>query len=63
MRDEDDGSRHSATAHRIGEPLDTLSVEDLAERVAVLRAEIARIEAARDAKEAALARASSIFRL
>lgn len=63
MWNEDDDGPRQATVHRIGEPLDTLSVEDLTERVSALRAEIARLEAARDAKKAALAQAGSIFRL
>ncbi|KQP73045.1 MULTISPECIES: DUF1192 domain-containing protein [unclassified Methylobacterium] len=63
MRDEDDGAPRRAIAHRVGEPLDALSVTDLAERIALLTTEIARLEAARAAKEAALKRADSLFRL
>ncbi|GJE46323.1 DUF1192 family protein [Methylobacterium soli] len=50
-------------AHAVGESLDDLSVEDLTDRIALLRREIERLEAARAAKEAALARAGSIFKL
>jgi len=47
VRDDDDRPR-KAVAHEIGQPLDTLSLGDLDERVALLRAEIARLEAAID---------------
>ncbi|KAB1069615.1 DUF1192 family protein [Methylobacterium planeticum] len=50
-------------AHEIGQKLDDLSVDDLDLRIAALRAEIERLEAARAAKQAALAAAGSIFRL
>ncbi|KQT87806.1 hypothetical protein ASG60_12205 [Methylobacterium sp. Leaf469] len=63
MRDDDETRPGSAPAHRVGEPLDTLSVADLADRIALLRREIARLEAARDAKNAARDAAGSIFKL
>ncbi|KQP33583.1 hypothetical protein ASF49_06745 [Methylobacterium sp. Leaf104] len=63
MRDEDDRAAGQTIAHRVGEPLDTLSVEDLEERIGLLRSEVERLEAARLAKKAALERASSLFRL
>jgi len=49
--------------HRIGQGLDDLSIDDLDARVALLRREIERIEAVREAKQAALTAAGSIFRL
>ncbi|GJD59477.1 DUF1192 domain-containing protein [Methylobacterium dankookense] len=61
MRDDDDRPR-KATAHEIGQRLDTLSVEDLAERIALLRQEIERLEAARQAKVAALGAADAFFK-
>ncbi|MDP4024551.1 DUF1192 domain-containing protein [Methylobacterium sp. NEAU 140] len=61
MRDEDDRPR-KRVAHEIGQPLDTLSLADLDERVALLRAEIARIEAARAAKQAAQGAADAFFK-
>ncbi len=61
MRDDDDRPR-KAVSHEIGQPLDTLSLSDLDERIAVLRAEIARIEAARAAKQAAQGAADAFFR-
>ncbi|HEV7440582.1 MAG TPA: DUF1192 domain-containing protein [Methylobacterium sp.] len=51
------------TPHAVGESLDDLSVEDLTDRIALLRREIERLEAARTDKEAALTRAGSIFKL
>ena len=57
----DDEPRAAAPAHAIGQPLDTLSLHEFDERIALLRAEIARLEAARDRKRAALDAAGSIF--
>lgn len=61
MWDDDDKPRKAPT-HQIGQSLDTLSLSDLDERIALLRAEIARIEAARTAKEAAQSSADSFFK-
>ncbi len=49
-------------AHEIGQPLDTLSVDELDERVVILREEIVRLEAARKAKLASRAVADSVFK-
>ena len=49
--------------HEIGQPLDTLSVHELDERIGLLRDEIARLEAARTAKQASLAAAASVFKI
>lgn len=52
-----------ATAlHEVGQALDTLSVAELDEHIAQLRAEILRIEAARNAKAASLAAADAFFK-
>lgn len=48
--------------HEIGQPLDTLSVGELAERIELLRAEIDRLEAARSAKAASAAAAAAFFK-
>ena len=61
MRDDDDRPR-KAVAHEIGQPLDTLSLGELDARVALLRAEIARLEAARAAKQAAQGAADAFFK-
>jgi uncharacterized small protein (DUF1192 family) len=49
-------------AHQIGGDLSLLSVHELDERIQALRAEIARLEAARDAKEASKRAADSFFK-
>jgi uncharacterized small protein (DUF1192 family) len=46
----------------LGQPLDTLSVDELAETIERLRAEIVRLEAARNAKAGAIDAAQSLFR-
>ncbi len=61
MIDERDEPPRQRT-HSLGEPLDILSVDELGERVILLRAEIARIEAAIMTKRAALDRASAFFK-
>ncbi|MEL6063961.1 MULTISPECIES: DUF1192 domain-containing protein [unclassified Methylobacterium] len=61
MRDDDDRPRR-AVSHEIGQPLDTLSLSDLDARIALLRAEITRIEAARAAKQAAQGAADAFFK-
>jgi uncharacterized small protein (DUF1192 family) len=50
------------TRHEIGQPLDVLSVAELDERVALLRAEIERLETARAAKAASLQAADAFFK-
>lgn len=49
-------------AHAIGEELSVLSIEELEERIVVLRAEIGRIEAAIGVKRASADVAKSFFR-
>lgn len=51
------------TTHEIGQDLSTLSVHELDERMGLLKAEIARLEAARTAKEASRQSAESVFKL
>jgi uncharacterized small protein (DUF1192 family) len=51
-----------AASHRLGQPLDALSVAEFDERIALLRAEIARLEQARAAKAASLAAAETLFK-
>ena len=48
--------------HEIGQVLDTLSVHELDERIALLKAEITRLEGARGAKEASKAAADAFFK-
>lgn len=61
MHDEDERPRKAPT-HEIGQKLDVLSVDELTERIALLKGEIERLEAARSAKQAALSAAGSIFK-
>jgi uncharacterized small protein (DUF1192 family) len=48
--------------HEIGQDLATLSVDELAERIALLKTEILRLEAAKLAKEASKQSAESVFK-
>ncbi|WP_237476835.1 DUF1192 domain-containing protein [Lichenibacterium dinghuense] len=48
--------------HAVGEPLDAVSVDELRERVALLRDEIARIEAEIAAKQASRSAADAFFK-
>lgn len=57
----DEEPRTRSAAHEIGMPLDTLSLHEFDERLKLLRDEIARLEAARDRKRAALDAAGSLF--
>lgn len=65
MTIEDDTPRPRAardSGAEIGQPLDLMSVAELEEKIATLKAEIARLEQARDAKRAATAAAEAFFR-
>lgn len=50
------------STHEIGQVLDSLSIEELDERIAVLRGEIERLEHRRSAKEASRRAANSFFK-
>jgi uncharacterized small protein (DUF1192 family) len=54
--------RPKAPAHEIGQPLDDLSAPELAERIAALQQEIARLEAAIKARETTRHAASAFFK-
>ena len=58
----DDDAPRRKTTHELGEVLDALSLRDFDERIALLKAEIARLEAAKADKERALDAAGSVFR-
>jgi uncharacterized small protein (DUF1192 family) len=49
-------------AHEIGQDLALLSVEELGERIAMLQAEIARLEAERTRKQASRSAADLFFK-
>ncbi|MDB5644112.1 MAG: hypothetical protein JWN07_3429 [Hyphomicrobiales bacterium] len=54
--------RKTPTAHDIGEPLDAMSVDELDDRIALLRREIVRLEEARELREATRKAADAFFR-
>ncbi len=58
----DDDRPRPKTTHEIGQDLTLLSVAELDARVALLREEIARLEADRVRKEASRAAASAFFK-
>ena len=58
----DDEPRKKPKPHEIGQDLSLLSVGDLAERIALLRAEIERLEADLQARGATKNAAEALFR-
>ena len=52
-----------APAHEIGQNLDDLSIHQIEERIALLEAEIARLQEARKAKQASLGAAAAFFKI
>ena len=58
----DDEPRKKSRPHEIGQDLSLLSVDELSERIALMREEIARLEAERTAKSATKSAAESLFR-
>lgn len=62
MAIEDDDRPRKKISHDIGQDLSLLSLEELTERVALLRAEIARLEEAATRKRASRDAANSIFK-
>ena len=63
MMDEDEAIRPKQRDIVIGADLSKLSVEELEERVGVLKAEITRIEADLAAKRSSRAAANSVFKI
>jgi uncharacterized small protein (DUF1192 family) len=61
ISDDEDAPRKKLR-HEIGEDLSTLSLDELGERIALLQAEIGRIEAAISAKKASADVAASFFK-
>ena len=59
----DDDRPKPKRAHEIGQDLSLLSVGDLDERIAILQAEIARLEADKATKQATRMAAESLFNL
>jgi len=58
----DDEPRKKPRAHEIGQDLSLLSADELSERIAMLRDEIARLEEERAAKGATKSAAEALFR-
>jgi uncharacterized small protein (DUF1192 family) len=59
---EDEDRPRKKISHEIGQDLSLLSVEELAERIALLQAEIERLEAASAKKRASKDAANSFFK-
>ncbi len=59
----DDDQSKRPRGHEVGMPIDTMSVEELNERIALLKAEIARLEQAIGAREKTRSEADSLFKL
>jgi uncharacterized small protein (DUF1192 family) len=59
---DDDDRPKKKVVHDIGQDLALLSVEELRERVALMKDEIARLEAAISAKQASRASADTFFK-
>jgi len=62
MATEDDDRPRKKISHEIGQDLSLLSVEELAERIALLGSEIERLEAASAKKRASKDAANSFFK-
>ncbi len=59
----DDEAPKKKLAHEVGEDLSKLSLDELAARVELLKAEIARLEAAAEAKRTSAKAAASFFKV
>ena len=59
---EEDDRPKKKIAHEIGQELALLSVAELSERIALLKEEIARLEAARDKKQVSRSAADQFFK-
>ena len=62
MASVDDDRPRKKISHEIGQDLSLLSVEELTERIALLKAEIERLEAASTKKRASKDAANSFFK-
>ena len=62
MAVEDDDKPRKKVTHEIGQDLSLLSVEELAERIALMTSEIARLELAMTRKRASRDAANSFFK-
>ena len=62
MKDEDDDRPKKKIVHEIGQDLALLSVKELQERIALLKDEIARLEASIAGKQASRSVADQFFK-
>ena len=62
MAIEDDDKARKKVSHEIGQDLSLLSVEEIAERIVVLKSEISRLETALTMKRATRDAADRIFK-
>ena len=62
MKDDEDDRPKKKIAHEIGQELALLSVKELQERIALLREEIARLEASIAGKQASRSVADQFFK-
>ena len=62
MANEDDDKPRKKVTHEIGQDLSLLSVEELAERIAVMQQEIERLQVAATKKRASKDAANSFFK-
>jgi uncharacterized small protein (DUF1192 family) len=62
MAIEDDDKPRKKLSHEIGQDLSLLSVEEIAERIVLLKGEIARLDTALTMKQATRAAADRIFK-
>jgi uncharacterized small protein (DUF1192 family) len=60
--DDDDDETPETLAHEVGDNIDTLSVEELNERIGQLEAEIARLKEAIAARSKTRSEAESLFK-
>jgi len=58
----DDDAAKKPKSHEVGMPIDTMSVGELEERIALLRGEITRLEQAIGARKNTRATADSLFK-
>ena len=58
----DDDEVKKPKSHEVGMPIDTMSVEELNDRIGLLRAEIVRLEEAVAARKQTKAAADSLFK-
>jgi uncharacterized small protein (DUF1192 family) len=58
----DDDQIKRPKGHEVGMPIDTMSVEELGDRIELLKQEIARLEAAISARQKTRSEADSLFK-